>query len=375
MEKERVENSQGSIGSVRFKILEKEDYNMKRQGTILWPSICLVLALAVLVVCTNPMPTQAQVPRKQEKITLRLIYEEPITDLTSTVSKAWVDKVNASAPGRVEIKYLGAQEVIPAMQQFEAVKKGTVDMAYLAPLYYTGLVPEGMVGFCLGYKATVPEQRKMGLIALQDQIHRAKAGVAVLGVLWNASRHVVLLKKQVNKADLTGLKIRAVPVQKIGVEVMGGVVIQVPRPDVYVGLQKGLFEGTATPAVQVRDYREYEVTNYWLSPLFPTNCWVPIIVNASVWDRLPEDVKKIIMDPLLEIEQKVDPYYKDQDKEAIAFLEGKGLKKCGATSQAEIDDVSKRIAKTQWKTWIEERADAVWLPKINAISKPILGID
>ena len=49
------------------------------------------------------------------------------------------------------------------------------------------------------------------MVALMDQIYRAKAGVTLLGGLWSGDHHMVLLKKPVSKASLAGLKIRTFP--------------------------------------------------------------------------------------------------------------------------------------------------------------------
>ena len=42
-------------------------------------------------------------------------------------------------------------------------------------------------------------------------------------------------------------------------------------------------------------------------------------------------------------------------------------------SRGRRDD--KPMIKAQWKGFVEDRAEAAWLPKLNQLAKPILGID
>jgi len=98
-------------------------------------------------------------------------------------------------------------------------------------------------------------------------------------------------------------------------------------------------------------------------------------VNAKVWDGLPEDVKKIMMDTLLALEPEVNAYFAKFVQDLYAGLLKKGMKRCGVTSAAEEQSLIKKIRKAQWTSFVEDRADPVWLPKLNEIAKPVLGIE
>lgn len=333
-----------------------------------WFFMLVVLTFVVIFVT----PAMAQ---KQEKITLRIVYEQPITDRGHSLFKVWQEKVNAIAPQRLHIQYLGAYEVIPTFEQMAALRRGTVDMAVLAPTFYTGLLPDAMAIQCMGASLSVPETRKKGMVALQDEIHRKKLGVAFLGGLWAGDHHVILLKKSVPKADLSGLKIRAIPVQQPAVRTMGGMVTVIPPEETYIALQSGLLDGNANPCVLVPDYRYEEICKYIFYPLIPMSCWVPLLVRADLWDSLPQDVKKMILDPLLEMEPQVDPFFAKMEKDIIDNLVKKGLKKTGAATEVEDKEMTKKIVRAQWKAFVEDRADPAWLPKLNAIAKPVLAID
>ena len=335
----------------------------------------LMLVVGIMVIYLKPAPAQVKPSPGSKKITLKMVYQLPRTDRQYYLFNLWQDKVNAAAPEKLHIEHLGSNEVIPTFEQMEALKRGTVDLVLLAPTFYTGLLPEAMAIQCMGSGATIPEVRKKGMIALQDQIHRAKLGVTILGSLWAGDNHVILLKKPVAKADLSGLKIRGIPVHLPALRVLGGAITTIPPAEVFSALQTGLLDGAATPCVMVPDYKYAEVTNYVFFPLIPMDSFALVSANVKVWDGLPEDVRKIMMDNMLELEPKANSFIGDMEKGILNDLFKKGLKKVGATSPAEAEEITKKMRRAQWKTFIEDRADPVWLPKLNAMVKPVLGID
>lgn len=345
----------------------------KRKIAISYVSIFLVLTmglLAVMTVCSKPALA------KEEKITLRIIYEQPITDRGHSLFKIWQEKVNATAPERVQIKYMGANEVIPTFNQMESLRKGLVDMAVVAPTFYSGLLPEGIAIQCLGPVLTVPEIRKQGVLALYDKLLRTKLGVTLLGGLWAGDRHMIVLKKPVDKPDLSGFKLRAVPMYTPAIKLLGGTIMTIEAAETYTALQTGLLDGAVCPIVLAPDYRFEEVTKYIFYPLIPMTSWVPLHVKAELWDSLPSDVKKIIVDPLLELENQVDPFFGDMYKRILNDYERKGMKKCGPQTQAEIDELLKKIKKAQWKSLVEDRAtNPAWFSELDRIAKPALGIE
>jgi TRAP-type C4-dicarboxylate transport system substrate-binding protein len=346
--------------------MEKRKIVMTHAGIYL----CLILGLLTEMIVFEK-PTFAA----SEKITLRIIYEQPITDRGHSLFKIWQEKVNASAPEKLQVKYIGANEVIPTFEQMESLRRGLVDMAVVAPTFYSGLLPEGISIQCLGPVLTVPEIRKQGILALYDKILRAKLGVTLLGGLWAGDRHMIMLKKPVDKADLSGFKLRAVPMYTPAIKMLGGTIMTIEAGETYTALQTGLLDGAVCPIVLAPDYRFEEVTRYIFYPLIPMTSWVPVHVSAELWDRLPSDVKKIVMDPLLELENRVDPFFGDMYKGILNNFERKGLKKCGPQTQAETDDLLKKIRKAQWKALAEDRAtDRAWLSELNRIAKPALGI-
>jgi TRAP-type transport system periplasmic protein len=333
-----------------------------------------VLALTLVIIFVIIFVSPASAQQKQEKITLKIVYQQPIGERSHTLFKAWQDKVNSINPQRLEIKYLGSVEVIPVFEQVDAIRRGAVDMGVVGTTFYTGLCPEAVALQLVGADVTVPDLKKKGLWAIEDEIHRKKTGTTILGALWGSENHIMLLRKPVSKADVSGLKIRCTPIDVPSNKTLGATITVMPPEETFTALQSGLLDGISAPSVLIPDYKFEEVAKYIFYPFFPVADVVPIHCKADVWDKLPPDVKKMIMDPLLEMEQQVKPFFVKMQNDTINTFLKKGLQKTGATNDKESKEVYAKLVRATWKALVEERADPAYLPKINAIGKPALGI-
>ena len=63
--------------------------------------------------------------------------------------------------------------------------------------------------------------------------------------------------------------------------------------EVYTALERGILDCGVTVAFAAHAQRWYEVTNYMVGPL-SSQLLNTVIVNADVWNGLPEDIQKIL---------------------------------------------------------------------------------
>ena len=78
--------------------------------------------------------------------------------------KRFVDRVNETGKGVLQIRIVGGPEAVPADGQAQAVKNGVLDIASIPPAYYKSLMVEGDAQVL--NDLSVAEQRKSG--ALRD---------------------------------------------------------------------------------------------------------------------------------------------------------------------------------------------------------------
>ena len=89
---------------------------------------------------------------------------------------------------------------------------------------------------------TISEQRKSGAFDLINEIWAKKANMYYLGRMGEQQPFYLYLTKKIDKADLTGLKLRITPVYRDFFQALGGTVITTAPGEVYTALERGVVD-------------------------------------------------------------------------------------------------------------------------------------
>ncbi len=221
-------------------------------------------------------------------------------------------KLQAQAPDQLEVKYLGGPEVIKSAEQVQALQKGVVDMCFTTNAYYVSLLPE--VDVLKLSPFTPSEERQRGAWAFMNRLHEEKLGIHYLARLGLGIKfHLYLSKKPIQKADLSGLNIRVSPMYLQMVKALGGNPVVIPPTEVYTALQTGVVDGYCWPSVGIMDWGWQKLTKFVVEPGFyqvPN----PLLVNLKVWQRLPENLRKLITEAAIEAEKEAVKYFQELEK-------------------------------------------------------------
>ena len=79
---------------------------------------------------------------RADEVSLRAIGFLPKNHPVMAEVQVWVDAVNSALKGEVNVKYIGGPEIIPSLQQAEAVGKGVIDIAMVPTAFYQSQLPE-----------------------------------------------------------------------------------------------------------------------------------------------------------------------------------------------------------------------------------------
>jgi TRAP-type C4-dicarboxylate transport system substrate-binding protein len=230
--------------------------------------------------------------------------------------------IERESQGRIQIQVLGGQEVIPPPQQFDAVRNGVVDILVAAP-YYQGTVPE-IYALIFSHQNGV-EMRASGIHNAMVKAHAEKAGVHYLGLSSGqpGKAYRIYLKKAVDSADLSGLKIRVSPATAAAVEALGAEPVSIPFTDTYTALERGTVDGFAATYTGIMQPGLHEVTGYILDrPFYSLNA--AVVMNQKAWDALPAETKAEL--------ERILPIYEaetEADNNELSAAEDKALAAAG----------------------------------------------
>jgi len=235
----------------------------------------------------------------------------PVSTDRAQITVKVIDEINKRAKGELVIDLLGGPEVVPPFEQGIAVKKGSVDISMLPTAFYEGMVPVGDI--LLLSRVTTEEERERGAWDYLGELHE-KAGLAFLGrcdVLYGQHFFITLRKPAATPYDLAGRKLGLAGVHVKGFsKALGMAMISLPPPEAYTAAERGVIDAFSTKLDTQVTYGVYEAMDYCIDhPYFWCN--TAYIMNLDSWNRLPNHLKDLVQDTIIDMEPVVRPLYDD----------------------------------------------------------------
>jgi TRAP-type mannitol/chloroaromatic compound transport system substrate-binding protein len=210
------------------------------------------------------------------------------------------DTVRLCSGGRLEIKVFSAGELVPAMEIFDAVAKGSFESGHDWPGYWQGKdqaftafasVPYGLDAEL--YNIWLYERG--GLEMMQELYGRYGLFVLPGG---NVGQELGLQsRKRAEKIpDFKGLKVRTAGWYMDILNQLGASAVATPGGEVYLSLQTGVLDAAefSSPAVNWPMGFD-EVTSYAIQPgVHQPSCQFAFFFNKQAYDKLEDDLKWIL---------------------------------------------------------------------------------
>lgn len=236
--------------------------------------------------------------------------------------------VKIMSGGRMEIKVYGGGELVPALETFDAVHNGAVELGSGAAYYWVGksnsasfftAVPFGMNAQQVnawmlggdGLQLWEEFYDNFGLIPFPG----GNTGVQMGG--W--------FNRQINSAaDLKGLKMRIPGLGGRVLEKAGGTPVLLSGGDIYTGLERGVIDATEW----VGPYHDYLMGFYQIAKYYYTPGWhemgseLEFIANKEKFNALPADLQEILRTAILRLNQWVLSQFEAQNSIYLEKLVG-----------------------------------------------------
>src|SRR5205807_3959221 len=223
-----------------------------------------------------------------DEITLKAITAFAEGTTYSKPFERFIQRVNESGKGLVRINYIGGPKAMPPFEVGNALKGGVVDIANSTGAFYTNVMAESDA-----WKLTehpMADLRRNGGYDAMAALYAQKMNAIFLARLVDNNPFHLYLNKPIDKADLTGLKLRITPVYRDFFQALGATVVQTAPGEVYTALERGVVDGYGWPITGVFDLGWNEKTKFRVDPGFYT-AEVSVLVNKATWDRLSDAQK------------------------------------------------------------------------------------
>jgi len=235
-------------------------------------------------------------------------------------------KIRTMSNGRLNIKVYGAGEIVPALEVFEAVSQGTVQMGHGAAYYWKGKVPIAQFFTALPFGLTAQEINGWlfhgGGMELWRELYAKYNLVPVAG--GNTGVQMAgWFNKEINSLDdLKGMKMR---IPGLGGEVfsrVGGTAVNLPGGEIFTSMQTGVIDATEW----VGPYNDlafglHQVAKYYYYPGWQEpGPNLELIINKEAWDGLPPDLQAIVENASLVVSADLLAEYTARNNAALREL-------------------------------------------------------
>ncbi|WP_146617695.1 TRAP transporter substrate-binding protein [Rhodoplanes serenus] len=307
--------------------------------------VCLGLMVALGAATLAPLETAAQT------VTLRMVGSwAPGFSPSADVGHKFKDLVNQHGAGKVAIRYIGAEDVVPPFDQPEALVNGVFDVWYGAPNYWAGVVPGGDITELSPFLA--PDGGPgSALHQFMVKLYERR-GVRFLGHAagdLGVGTHYITTRKRVARIeDLKGMKIRVAPVTRHFVQAAGAESITLPPAEIFLAMDRGTVDGFSWPVADAfTRYGWQNVSKFLIDqPMYRSG--VSIVVNQRAWSRLSKEAQDVLMRAVAETQTWTRGWFAENLDKQKAAMRAAGME-IVTLSEADRDRWTKVANEALWK--------------------------
>lgn len=271
--------------------------------------------------------------------------------------------------GRLVLEPHEAGSLFAATETFNAVRRGIIPMATTSPAYLINEAPLASIasGLPFAFRNTWEAayfHKHMGF----EQMMRDAIGK--FGVYYTTDKVYpteMVSRKPINSLeDFKSLKVRSSGLLQTFISESGAAASYIAGPELYLALQQGVVDGAHWGAVDgAMSIGLYEVAKYHIRPALNIAGTDAFLINHKALDKLPEDVREILIKTLDEQFWLRTNEYQYQEEIALIKMQSEQNVKLHILPQ-EVQDHMQQAALKIWEKEAKrskESAEAVEMLK------------
>ncbi|WP_299012902.1 TRAP transporter substrate-binding protein [uncultured Photobacterium sp.] len=236
--------------------------------------------------------------------------------------------INEMSGGRIKVTVYGAGELVKALDVFDAVSSGKVQMGHSAASYWTDKVPAGQFFAAVPFGLTAQEMNSWiyhgGGLELWHEAY-APFGIIPMPAGSTGVQMGGWFNKEIKSIDdLKGLKMRIPGLAGKVLNQLGVETILLPGSEIYMALKHGKVDA----AEWIGPYNDMEsglhrVARYYYFPGWHEPGTIfEALINKKAYEKLPQDLQSIVMNATRIVNVNVLAEYTARNNAALERLVG-----------------------------------------------------
>jgi len=248
--------------------------------------------------------------------------------------------------------------LVKTVPQYDAVRRGALDLSLYPISYAGGEVPEYNIGLMPGLVSSYKQGAAWKSSPVGDKFSAllASKNVLILSWIWQAGGVVSRSTPIVNPQDVKGLKVRGGSREMdMVLQAAGATTLTLPSNELYAAMQTGACDAAITSSTSLISFRLEELAknlttgrgkSYWFM-------LEPLIMSKQVFDALPKNQQDVIMSLGVEMEQ-FGTKEAMADDERISEVYAKKGAKVFDLDEATVDKWRAIARDTAWKDYAQK---------------------
>lgn len=298
-----------------------------------------------------------------QEVRLKLSDQWPLTHTASNHgSKIFIEAMESAFPDRVKVEHFPAGQLAAPAAQFDAVRNGLADVAFVCVCYVPERFPLSTVAEIPGiYGDALRANKALNVMAANElnDLEFKRTGVRVLSVF--SVPPAQLMMRSADKisglSDLSGKKLRTAGASAdLVVQALGAVPVRVGPNDLYLSVQRGTVDGVVIQVPAIAAYKLDEVLESYVTNANLSGVAYYMVMREDRYQALPDDVRAVLDEAALKATTGITEAFIEEENEALA-----GFAASGKVVYAFDPDLSSAVSEkfqsveTEWIKQMEDR--------------------
>ena len=231
-------------------------------------------------------------------MTLKVSHQFAAGDVRDQMARVFGDKVTEMTKGEIKFRYYPAKSLYKPKEQWDALRKGALDMSVFPLDYASGKVPQLSITLMPCAVTSVAQGMTWRNKPIGKKVEKLMEDNGVRNLVWawfdggvgSKIRQIVL------PADVKGTKLRAAGKKfEFMLREAGASITSMPSSETYHALSTGVLDTMLTSSASFVSYRLYEVLSYINAPRDYSIWYMAenLIISQKTWERLTPEQQKV----------------------------------------------------------------------------------
>ncbi|MHA2315232.1 MAG: TRAP transporter substrate-binding protein DctP [Candidatus Hermodarchaeia archaeon] len=312
----------------------------------------IVFAVVTCAVFSNTAGSQAK------SMTLKVSHQFAEGDVRDKMGRVFGDMVTEKTGGAIKFRHYPAKSLFKPKEQWDAMRKGALDMSVFPLDYASGKVPQLSITLMPCSVANMKQGLSWRNKPIGKKIETLMEQNGVKNLVWAwFDGGLASTETQIKvPGDVKGLRMRAAGKKfEYMLREAGASIVSMPSSEIYHALSTGVLNACMTSSASFVSYRLYEQLKY-INAARDFTIWYMgenLCISMKTWKRLTPDQQKIFLETAEWMHQKwILPNFK-----TLVDVLIKEYGKAGANihymNQAEFNAWLAFAKKTAWRDFAE----------------------